>query len=143
MFTNQGAAVQSWLLTRYHDDKGNALQLIDEEAFKDQPKPIPLPFTIEASDVAATAKANQALYQAKPTPDGLGIDYEYSDGSLTVRKSFRFQRDSYLVDVKSTVLTGSTPVQHYLNWRGGFGDSRAFRAATTERSVRYDATAAS
>ena len=62
-----------------------------------------------------------------PTGDGLGIDFEFSDGRSTARKSFRFLRNSYLSQVSSEVRENNTGVPHLLAWRGGFGDLNVTR----------------
>jgi YidC/Oxa1 family membrane protein insertase len=141
VFTNRGATVKSWVLKRYKDKAGKPLQLINQDAFKNQSANVPMPFAIELRDQKASTDLNTALYQPKLVSDGIGIDYEYADGRTTIRKSFRFDKQSYLSEVKSVVLDGSTAVPHFLVWRGGFGDPKAFRASSTEHTVRYDAGA--
>ncbi|MCU1293463.1 MAG: protein translocase subunit yidC [Bryobacterales bacterium] len=142
VFTNRGAAVKSWVLKDYKDTSGKPLQLINEQAFSSQSGAhIPLPFSIEAKDRKLSVDPDAVLYQQKISPDGTSIEYEYSDGKTTIRKSFQFSKNSYLSEVRSTVREGSSLVPHYLLWRGGFGDPKAFRAASTENTIRYDASA--
>ncbi len=40
----------------------------------------------------------------------------------SVRKIFRFQKNSYLSQVSTEVTTDGKPVPHMIEWRGGFGD---------------------
>jgi YidC/Oxa1 family membrane protein insertase len=142
VFTNRGAIVKSWVLKKYQDEAGKPLQLINELAFGGQAgNNVPLPFAIDTKDQKLTFDPNTVLYEATGTPDGTGIDYEYSDGKTSVRKSFHFGKDTYLAEVKSTVTQGSTLIPHFLAWRGGFGDPKAFRASSTEHTVHYDGTA--
>ncbi len=141
VFTNRGAVVKSWVLKGFKDAAGKPLQLVNENAFQKQSNTVPPPFSIEVRNQKLSTDPNTALYQATVAPDNSGIDYVFSDGTTTIHKSFHFDKDSYLSEVKSSVLQGSTPVPHYLQWRGGFGDPRAFKAATTERTVRFDANA--
>jgi YidC/Oxa1 family membrane protein insertase len=136
VFTNRGGAVKSWTLKRYQDSLGKPLQLINPEA-----KDVPLPFSIQTNGQTLTVDPNTVLYQAKVSPDGTGVAYEFSDGKTTIRKSFRFSRDSYLANVKSEVLVNNNPVPHFLMWRGGFGDLRIRNASGSDRVVRYDANA--
>lgn len=141
VFTNRGGVVKSWVLKRYADAAGKPLQLVHQTAFGEQNTNVPLPFAIEIKDQRITVDPNTVLYQVTPAPGGMGVDYSYSDGRTSIRKSFGFSKNSYLADVRSSVVATGAPVAHFLQWRGGFGDPKAFRAATNGRTVRYDATA--
>jgi YidC/Oxa1 family membrane protein insertase len=124
------------VLNKYQDNAGKPLEVINTEA-----KDVPLPFSIEVPGRKLPFDPNAVLYQAKISADGLGIDYEYSDGKITIRKAFQFGRNSYLADVRSEVLENNTPIPSILMWRGGFGDQKVRNAAASEHTVRYDATA--
>ncbi|MGA8027808.1 MAG: membrane protein insertase YidC [Bryobacteraceae bacterium] len=136
VFTNRGAAIKSWVLKRFHDEAGKPLQVIDTSA-----KDVPLPFSIEVTGQKLTFDPNAVLYQPKVSGGGTGVEYEYSDGKTSVRKSFLFNKDSYLAEIKSSVVENNTPIPHLLMWRGGFGDQKVRNAAATEHTVRYDASA--
>lgn len=136
-FTNKGAAVTSWVLKKYKNEDGKPLQLINQQAVQQN---LPLPFTIQIAGGKLPFDPNSVLYATKIDPDGLGIDFTYSNGNVTVEKDFHFGRSTYLTDIKSSVRNGSALVPFFLMWRGGFGDERAFRAATTQTTVRYDAS---
>jgi YidC/Oxa1 family membrane protein insertase len=137
VFTNKGGVVKSWVLKHYRDNTGKPLELIDTAA-----KNVPLPFSIEtAQGQKVSVDPNGVLYQEKISPDKDGITYQFSDGKTTILKSFQFAKNSYLATVKSTVLDGTSPVPHFLVWRGGFGDQKIRNAAANENTVRYDATA--
>ena len=82
---------------------------------------IPSPCTF-AGQQALAKTLNGALYTQTADPDGLGVTYEFSDGHTAVRKTFRFQKNSYLVQVSSEVTAGGQPVPSMIEWRGGFGD---------------------
>ena len=43
-------------------------------------------------------------------PDGMGVTYEFSDGHTAVRKTFRFQKNSYLSQVTAEVTVDGKPV---------------------------------
>ncbi len=143
VFTNRGGTIKSWVLKDYKDTAGKPLELINEQAFgqHDSEGNIPRPFAVQAKDRKLNFDPNNALYRQTLSPDGMGINYEFSDGKTTVRKSFQFSRASYLSEVRSTLTEGTSLVPHFLVWRGGFGDPKAFRAASTENTIRYDATA--
>src|SRR5581483_9988177 len=85
VFTNRGAAIKSWVLKRFQDDAGKPLQVIDTSA-----QDLPLPFTIEVAGQKLSFDPNTVLYQARRSANGTGIDYEFSDGRTTIRKSFQF-----------------------------------------------------
>ncbi|HSU58217.1 MAG TPA: membrane protein insertase YidC [Bryobacteraceae bacterium] len=136
VFSNRGAVVKSWVLKNYKDDAGKPLQLTDPAATD-----VPSPFSLEISGAKPAFDPNTVLYQVKPAANGLGLDYEYSDGKTTIRKSFQFGKNSYLSNVKSVVLENGTPVPSALMWRGGFGDQKVRNASSIERTVRYDTIA--
>ncbi|MBV9762380.1 MAG: membrane protein insertase YidC [Acidobacteriaceae bacterium] len=136
VFTNRGAVVKSWLLKHYRDEAGKPLQLINTSS------DVPLPFSVEATGgQKLTVDANTVLYQPKISAGGAHIEYDFSDGQTTIRKTFEFGKDSYLANVTSEVLSNNTPVPHFLVWRGGFGDQKVRNASSTENTVRYDASA--
>jgi YidC/Oxa1 family membrane protein insertase len=136
VFTNRGAAIKSWLLKGYRDNSGKPLELINPAVAN-----IALPFTIEVKDRKLSVDPNTVLYQPRLSADGAEIDYEFSDGTTDIRKSFRFDKDSFLANVHSVVLENNVPVPHFLLWRGGFGDLKIRNAAASEQTVRYDTTA--
>ena len=136
VFSNRGAVAKSWVLKKFQDEAKKPLELINPAS-----KEVPLPFAIEIKNQKITVDPNAVLYQARPAPNGTGIDYEYSDGRTSIRKSFVFGPDSYLAEVKSSVILNNTPVPHYLLWRGGFGDQKVRNASSNEHTVRYDASA--
>ena len=100
-----------------------------------------LPFSIDFIGQKPRFDPNNVVYQAKASSDGTSLEYAYSDGDTTVRKSFVFSRESYLATVKSTVLEGNSPVPHVLAWRGGFGDQTVRAASAAVHTVHYDAGA--
>ena len=136
ILSNRGGVVKSWVLKNYKDDDGKPLQVVDTAATD-----VPPPFSLEINGAKPAFDQNKVLYRAKPTAGGLGIDYEYSDGKTTIRKSFLFGKDSYLTSVKSVVLENGTPIPSLLMWRGGFGDQKVRSASSKQRTVWYDTSA--
>jgi len=130
-FSNRGANVRSWMLKKYKDLNGKPLELVNPAALAK----VPAPLSFDFKDQKPAVDLAQALFVAKPTPDNLGIDYEYSDGKLVARKSFRFRSDSYLAQVTSEVIQNGAQIPHVLAWRGGFGDPTIHNAASAERDV--------
>jgi YidC/Oxa1 family membrane protein insertase len=136
-FSNQGATVHSWLLKKSLAE-GKPLDLVNSAAAVDDP----YPFSLYMPDRKALAgRLNRALYQRTPDPDGLGVTYEFSDGHTRVRKTFRFQKGSYLAQISSEVSTDGQPVSHMLEWRGGFGDLTLVNAAAKQQTIYFDLSA--
>jgi YidC/Oxa1 family membrane protein insertase len=134
LFSNRGAVVRSWILKKYADSDGTPLELVNASAALKTG----FPFSLRFKDPPPATDLNQALYAVKPAPDGLGVDFEYSDGDLVARKSFRFQQKSYLSEFNSEVWKDGSRLAHAIEWRGAFGDSTAQNAATVQNSVHYD-----
>jgi YidC/Oxa1 family membrane protein insertase len=135
-FTNRGGAVTDWVLKKFQDDAGKPLELIDVSATN-----VPPVFAMEITGQKPTFDPNQVLYSQRISDGGNTVEFEYSDGRTSIRKSFQFSKDSYQVEVKSVVLENNNPVPHLLLWRGGFGDQKVFKAATTQHTVHYDTSA--
>lgn len=137
VFSNHGAVVRSWELKQYRDGTGKPLQLVNAIAASKTH----YPFAIVFENQPPSTDVNQALYVARPTGDGLGIDFEYSSGRSLARKSFRFLKNSYLSQITSEVLEGGSAIPHLLAWRGGFGDRSVIGAAASQRTLYFDTAA--
>jgi YidC/Oxa1 family membrane protein insertase len=136
-FSNQGASVRSWQLKKSLAE-GKPLELVNTTAAVEDP----YPFSLYMADRKPLAKKlNAALYQKTVDPDGLGVVYDFSDGHTTVRKTFRFQKNSYLAQVTSEVSTDGQPVDHSLEWRGGFGDFTLANPAAKQQTIHFDLAA--
>ena len=133
-FSNQGANVRSWQLKKSLAD-GKPLELVNTSAAVEDPYPFSL-YLADHKDLAR--KLNTAIYDQTADPDGLGVTYEYSDGHTTVRKTFRFQKDSYLSQVTSEVKIDGQPVNSALQWRGGFGDFTVTNPAANQKTIYFD-----
>ena len=133
-FSNRGAVIKSWILKDYHDGNGDPLDLVHLDAVDK----VGYPFSIDFPEGAPALDVNTALFRAKKTMDSPGIDFEFSDGHVYVRKSFHFQPDQYVSDFSSEVVQDGRQVPHLLAWRGGFGDITAPKAASTQHSLFYD-----
>ena len=130
-FSNRGAVVRSWVLRKYKD-----LELVNPAA---NGKTV-FPLAIRFHEGQSAEALNTAPYVMKVSPDGLRIDFEYSQGEWYARKSITFRKDSYLSHVTSEVRNSGQPKPHLLYWRGGFGDASVVGAAASQLSVRYDLT---
>src|SRR5579884_1551604 len=132
-FSNRGAVVRSWTLKKYSDHAGKPLELVNQQSLGVTGAPFEYRF-----DHATATDPNTALFAATPTPDKLGIDFEYSDGKSVFRKSFRFAKDSYLSQITSEAEQNGQPLPHLLVWRGGFGDLSVHNAPGTEHALYFD-----
>ena len=113
---------------------GKPLELVNETALGK----VPPPFSLSLKDQQAAGTLNSALYSAKPTEDGFGIEYEFSDGKNYARKSFRFSKNSYLSQITAEVKQNGVPTQHLIEWRGGFGDATVLNRVGEQHAVHYD-----
>ena len=134
VFSNRGAVVRNWVLKQYKDLDGKPLEIVNTLALAK----VPPPFSYDFSNRKPDIDLNAVLFQARQTDDKLGVDFEYSDGAYTARKSFRFLNESYLVKLTSEVERVNEPIAHVLVWRGGFGDPTVRNAPSVERAVYYD-----
>jgi len=130
--SNQGATVRSWLLKKYHGNDGKWLELANTASGLEPP------FSLDFPGTQPTAKVNWAYYTQTEDPDGLGVTYTFSDGHTSVRKVFRFLKNSYLAQIETEVSVDGKPVPNLVEWRGGFGDLTIPNAAASERTLYFD-----
>ncbi len=133
VLSNRGGVVKNWVLKKYKDTDGKPLELVNTAALDKIAAPMSMTFKDRKPDF----DPNKVLFAAKRSEDGLGVDYEYSNGQTTVRKSFQFGKDTYRTRVTSEVVSTGGTMQHFLVWRGGFGDPTIHNAPSVERTVYY------
>jgi len=118
-FTNRGAQVKSWVLKKYKDERGNPLDLVNHATAN-----FGLPLSLFTYDAGLRDKINSGLYVAS-APGNVTVpgevSFEFSDGTTSVRKTFRFD-DSYVMTIETAVTVDGKPVQAYPSWPAGFGD---------------------
>ena len=131
-FSNQGATVRSWRLKKYRGNDGKYLELVNVAAGME------FPFSLYFPDKQPASKVNWTYYTQTGDPDGLGVAYAFSDGDTSVRKVFRFQKNSYLLQVSTEVSTGGQTVPHMIEWRGGFGDFTVTSAVANQHTLYFD-----
>lgn len=133
-FTNKGGLVKSWVLTKYKDEKGRPLDLVNQAASQAFGHPLSL-FTY---DEALRNKLNSVLYVAtdNSAADARKITFEYGDGDVTVRKTFEFDANDassqggqaaknapdYVVKADVAVTRNGQKVTAFPAWPAGFGD---------------------
>ncbi len=132
-FSNQGANVRSWLLKKYTGSDGKRLELANVASGLDYPFSLRLP-----GQEALQKTINWAYYAQTPEPDGLGVAYAFTDGSVSVRKVFRFQKNSYLSEVSTEVTVDGKPVPSMIQWRGGFGDFTVPNPTINQETLYFD-----
>jgi YidC/Oxa1 family membrane protein insertase len=138
VFSNRGAVVRSWVLKDYKDRDGKPLELVNQKALAK----VPAPFALAFKGQAPATDPNTALFKADPSPDGLKVSFEFSDGVALIKKAFQFERKSNLVAVTSEVTQNGMLVPHSLIWRGGFGDATVPNATAVQHALFYDLPAA-
>ncbi len=119
--STQGAIVKSWILRRYHSEKGKPLDLIDPAASASMGYPL----SLNTADSQLAKKLNTAIFVAQPEGGTLTapakIKFVYSDGQQRVEKTIEFT-SGYEIHVSASIFDG----QHYLpvevSWPGGLGD---------------------
>lgn len=134
VFSNRGAVVKSWKLKAYKDSAGQLVELVNQATGA----AALLPFSYSFPRQKPAVDLNQALFVARQS--ATGIEFEYSGGSVTARKTFRFQPDSYLSAFRSDVTQGGGPLPHLVTWQGGFGDFSVQNAFGSQHTVYYDAS---
>jgi YidC/Oxa1 family membrane protein insertase len=135
--SNRGGTVRSWILKKYRDKQGKPLELVNEASYS---KVAP-PFSVVLRDDKAADALNYGLYVAHPAADGLGIQYEFSNGKDYAKKTFQFSKSGqsgYLSHIETEVTVNGTPTDHLIQWRGGFGDATVLNRTAEQHAVYYD-----
>jgi YidC/Oxa1 family membrane protein insertase len=148
VFTNQGGQVKKWELKKFKDDSGQTLDLVRQyKDDKGQPLDLAtvatqygLPLGLYTYDNKLRDQLNTALYV--PSDKGAitapgELTYEYSDGGLTVHKTFHFG-ENYVIGVEVSVTQNGKNVEAYPTWPAGFGDQVTAPAYAASR-VEYEA----
>jgi YidC/Oxa1 family membrane protein insertase len=146
VFTNRGGWVKSWVLKKYTDDRGKPLELVNVTAAEKYGYPL----SFWTYDETLRNKLNSVLY-VTPAPDGARkdgdrlaapppeIQFLYSDNDLSVRKIFKFDRNTYVVGVQTAVEVRGSPVTALPMWPAGFGaDTTGSQYATGQIMYQYD-----
>lgn len=120
VFSTRGAVVRSWTLKNFHDDAGKPLELVQSEHTG-----LGWPLSLSLPTAKDEQVLNNALFVVNSAESRLTapaeLVFEWSDGRLAARKSFRFA-GGYLAEVETSLTENGRPVPHRLAWRGGFGE---------------------
>jgi len=141
-FTNRGASVKSWLLTekekfkdgtekyKYTDDNGKPFDLVNPTVASQLGNPL----SFFAYDKELEKKLNESLYvggAASGSTSG-ALTYEFSDGDVTVRKTFHPDKENIL-GVETEVLRNGERVAAFPKLASGMGDQMAPVSYTKSR----------
>ncbi len=135
-FTNRGGLVKSWVLKNSQDVHGKPLNVINEAGAAQWGYPL----SLWTWDEGLRNKLNSAMYvpSATGTIQAPGqLTFEFADGDVTVRKSFRFEAGSYAIRIESSVVRAGNYVTALPAWPSGFGDAEspaAYAAQTIDFS---------
>jgi YidC/Oxa1 family membrane protein insertase len=99
---------------------------------------LPAPFSIAFKSTAPSSDPNNALFKLDRSADGNELVFQYSDGRTLTKKTYRFQKDSYLVAITSEVTQNGVLLPHSLTWRGGFGDASVVNPTAVQHALYYD-----
>ncbi len=134
-FSNRGGLVKSWILKQSQDAHGKPLEIVNEPGASQWGYPL----SLWTWDESLRNKLNSALY----VPSATGairvpgqLTFEFADGDVTVRKSFSFDANSYIVRIESSVVRGGNYVTALPAWPAGFGDPEA-PAAYAAQTIDY------
>jgi YidC/Oxa1 family membrane protein insertase len=134
VFSNRGGVVRSWVLKQYQDSTGKPLELLNLNGVSK----VGYPFQIQFSDSSDASALNNALWRMQLSADRLRVEFEYSDGGWSARKTFQFRNEQFVSVFSSEVTEAGKPRSHLLAWPGGFGDGTVIGAAASQHSVYYD-----
>jgi YidC/Oxa1 family membrane protein insertase len=116
--TNRGAVVKSWVLKKFKDNNGKPLDLVSPKLSETLGYPLSL-FTYD-KDLEKTI--NQGLYVASATGTLNGpVTFEYSDGQVSVRKTFRPDQ-GYVLGLETEVTSQGQRITAFPQWPSGLGD---------------------
>jgi YidC/Oxa1 family membrane protein insertase len=134
-FSNLGASVRSWQLSKEKDDVGKTLDLVHAGASEQSGR---WPLMLAVDDLNQEKTINGALYEMTPASGTVeapaDVEFAWSDGHLAVTKRLKFDTN-FVVSLETSVTLDGKPVTHFVSWRGGFGDVTAFAAADQVKVV--------
>ncbi len=118
VLTNRGAVAKSWVLKKFKDNNGKPLDLVNPTVAN----ALGYPLSLFSYDKDLEQKINQALYVPSATGVQNGpVTFEYSDGVVWVRKTFRPEKN-YVLSVETEVAKQGQSVPAFPQWPSGLGD---------------------
>jgi YidC/Oxa1 family membrane protein insertase len=115
---NGGAVVKSWVLKKFKDNNGHPLDLVNPALAAS----LGYPLSMFSYDKELEKKINDGMYVASATGVQSGpVTFDYSDGELSVRKTFRPDK-GYVLGLDTEVSYRGRPVTALPQWPSGLGD---------------------
>lgn len=133
-FSNRGAVVRSWVLKAYKDNNKKPVELVNASAGEK----VGYPFSVVLKGTQLPTDPNQSLFAVTKSADGLSVDFNFSDGKIQSRKSFKFDNNRYVLQVSTELREQGRTVPHLVTWRGGFGDFTAINTLSTQHALYFD-----
>lgn len=120
-FSNKGGLVKSWILKKFTNDKNQPLDIVNSVTAP----ALGYPLSLFSYDQELNKKLNEVLYV--PSQSGIqsapaSLTLEYADSDTQVRKTFTFDKASYVLGVETEVTHNGSRVAAYPQWPGGIGD---------------------
>ncbi len=120
VFTTRGAALKSWQLKKYRDDRGQPYELVAGHA----PADAPLPFSVGVDDAALSAMLASATFNVSES-GGTGdwqAQFDYDADGVRAQKIFSIaQNKPYVVNVNASVTRDGQSVPATLKWGPAIG----------------------
>ncbi|HEY8147782.1 MAG TPA: membrane protein insertase YidC [Vicinamibacteria bacterium] len=124
-FSNRGARLVSWQLTRFRDAKGRPEEMVQNVAGG------PRALDVETGDPDVDPRLRDALFLPSAEVVTLGpsgeaeLRFQWAEGDLEASKTLRFQAPGYLVHVAVDVKRGGRPLPAKVVWGPGLGNPTA------------------
>lgn len=137
-FTNRGAAALGWTLTDYEDSLNQPLDLVHGQGAERFGRP----FRLVEPGGEAIAGADDALFTVNEGPAvrkaPATLQFEFAENGLSIRKTFEFRKEGYVVGVETEVLENGRPRRHLVEWGGGFGDTAQVQDYAHSQTFYFD-----
>ena len=120
-FTNRGASLLSWQLSRYPDARGRGEEMV--RSGRNAVRPLDL----ETGDPEVDARLREALFQPSaetvtvPRGGEAELIFTWASGGLEAQKNLRFLQGGELVEVKAVVTRDGRPLRVKLLFGPGLG----------------------
>ena len=127
--SNRGAVAKSWILKKYKDQNGRPLDLVNAIAAP----VLGYPLSFFSYDKTLEDQLNNGLYlKSEGTGNSREVSFEYSDGDITARKTFRMEKN-YVLALETEVTRNGETITVYPQWPGGLGDQASLGSYSASR----------
>jgi YidC/Oxa1 family membrane protein insertase len=115
--SNRGGVVKSWVVK---DNNGKPLDLVNPK----MAATLGYPLSFFSYDKDLEKKVNSALYVVRRDGQSGPVTFEYSDGQIVARKTFRAEK-GYVLGLETLVTNQGQVVSALPQWPSGLGDQVA------------------